>query len=129
MQRDNDHSVLFAIIFEKRHIGNIKIGPINKNYSHADISYFVGDKTLWRRGIATEAINLVSEFGFTDLKLHRIEAGVYAGAIGSWKALDNNGFTKEAIFREQVISHGKYMDVYRYGLLESEFKKIQRKEI
>lgn len=129
-QRDNHHSILFAIILadKDRHIGNIKIGPVNEKHRHADLSYFIGDKGQWNRGIATEAINLVSEFGFKELNLHRAEAGVYAAAEGSWRALEKNGFIREATFRKQVISDGRYMDVYRYGLLASEFQKIQYKE-
>lgn len=125
-QMANDHSVLFAIttILDGRHIGNIKIGPINRYHNHADISYFIGEKSYWNRGIATEAINLVSEFGFCELGLHRVEAGVYAKAIGSWKALERNGFSREAVFREQVKSDREYMDIYRYGLLATEYKKL-----
>ena len=123
-QRDSDHSILFSIFFNEneRHIGNIKIGPIHEQYHHADISYFIGEKNLWGKGIATEAIHLVCEFGFIDLGLHRLEAGAYCEAVGSWKALERNGFRREAVFREQVIFEGKYIDVYRYGLLESEYQ-------
>lgn len=120
-QRENEHSILFAIISneDNRHIGNIKIGPINMHYRHADISYFIGDKQFWNKGIATEAISLVCEFGFGELGLHRIEAGAYAAAVGSWKALEKNGFQREGVFREQVLLNGEYMDIYRYGLLRS----------
>ena len=58
------------------------------------------------------------------MNLHRIEAGTYAKAIGSQRALEKNGFTKEAVFRKQVIFNGEYMDVYRYGLLVDEYKTI-----
>lgn len=123
-QRENNHSVLFAIVSntEKGHIGNIKIGPVHEHYKHADISYFIGDKRFWNKGIATEAIKLVCEYGFEELGLHRIEAGVYAVAVGSWKALEKNGFQREGVFREQVIlGGGGYMDIYRYGLLRSDW--------
>lgn len=122
-QRENNHSVLFAIISreENSHIGNIKIGPIHEHYRHADISYFIGDKQFWNKGIATEAIKLVCEFGFEELRLHRIEAGAYAAAVGSWKALEKNGFHREGIFRDQVILNNEYMDTYRYGLLRSDW--------
>lgn len=122
-QRDNGHSILFAIINNSTqyHIGNIKIGPINLHHHHADISYFIGDKNLWGKGIATEAIRLVCQFGFEEIHLHRIEAGVYSDAVGSWKALEKNGFVREAIFRKQVLSKDGYMDVYRYGILETEY--------
>ncbi len=123
-QRENGHSVLFAIIYEDKHIGNIKIGPVNTHHLHADLSYFIGETSYWNRGIATTAINLVCRYGFEDIGLHRIEAGVYADAVGSWKALERNGFIREGTFRKQVIYHDTYSDIYRYGLLKSELKDL-----
>ncbi len=124
-QRENAHSYLFAIICKENdtHIGNIKIGPIHSHDHHADISYFIGDVNYWNKGIATEAIALICKFGFDDLALHRIEAGTYSCAIGSWKALEKCGFKREGIFREQVFFNGKYIDMYRYGLLGSELNE------
>lgn len=128
-QRENEHSILFAIILqaECRHIGNIKIGPINRYHSRADISYFIGDKSKWNKGIITDAIKLVCEYGFEQWDLHRIEAGAYCAAIGSWKALEKNGFKREGVFRKQAISDGKYMDVYRYGILKQEYLNMKGK--
>lgn len=125
-QRENDHSILLTIRLasDDKHIGNIKIGPINRHHQHADISYFIGDKEFWGKGIATRAINLVAGFGFHELNLHRVEAGAYAAAVGSWKALEKNNFIREAVFRKQVVSDGEYMDAYRYGLLASEYKEV-----
>lgn len=50
---------LYGIFTEKdKHIGNIKIGPIDKNkYTH--ISYLIGDKNYWGKGYATYAIRNV----------------------------------------------------------------------
>lgn len=126
-QRENDHSVLFAIINKatNAHIGNIKIGPVHPHYHHADASYFIGEKSMWGKGIATEAIYLVCKFGFQELNLHRIEAGTYDVAVGSQKALEKNGFTKEGIFRDLAILDGKYINIYRYGLLRDEFQEVK----
>lgn len=122
-QRENNHSILLAITMleDGKHIGNIKIGPVNSYHLHADISYFIGENAYWNKGLASEAINMICQFGFEELGLHRVEAGCYSAAIGSWKALEKNGFVKEGIFRERVISDGEYMDIYRYGLLKKEF--------
>lgn len=121
-QKINTHSVLFAIVSNQgRHIGNIKIGPVHPRYNHADISYFIGEKEHWHKGIATEAIALVCDFGFNELSLNRIEAGAYDCAIGSWRALEKCGFKREGIFREQVFFNDRYIDVYRYAILRSEY--------
>lgn len=125
-QRKSENSILFAIILQDmgKHIGNIKIGPINKYHMHADMSCFIGAKECWHKGIATKAMNLICGFGINDLHLNRIECGVYSSAIGSWKALEKNGFKREGVFRKQVVSNGEYIDLYRYGLLASEYKAL-----
>jgi len=122
-QLENDHSFLFAIILNTSncHIGNIKIGPINKHHNHADISYFIGEKKLWGKGLMTEAVSLACKYAFEVLKLHKLEAGVYCSAVGSWKALEKNGFKREGVFREHSMYNNKYIDVYRYGLLKIEY--------
>ncbi len=126
-QRKNDNSILFAIVLKSKdqHIGNIKIGPIHPHYHHADISYFIGEKEYWHKGIATEAIRLVCKYGFEKLGLHRIEAGAYDCAIGSWKGLEKSGFKREGVFKEQVYFNESYINVYRYGILSSEYSEFK----
>lgn len=108
----SNHSILFAITYGKSkiHIGNIKIGSISEHYHNAEISYFIGKKEYWGKGIATRAIKLVSEYGFNELKLHKMIVGVFDENIGSIKALKKAGFVEEACFKEKLISpiNGKF---------------------
>ena len=73
------------------------------------------------KGIATAAIRLACRCGFDELGLHKIETGAYKEAIASWKALEKNGFKREATLREHMVCGDGYTDVYRYGLLLDEF--------
>lgn len=125
--RESSHSYLFAIIFNNKHIGNIKIGPIHPIYKHADISYFIGDKSSWGKGNAAEAISLVVKFAFEVLNLNKLQAGAFEQNIGSQKALLKSGFKQEGVFRNRVFltSEDNYCDVYEYGILKSEYKKVE----
>jgi len=121
--RESDHSYLFAIIVDGKHIGNIKIGPIHHHYQYADISYFIGEKSYWGKGIATDAIFLITDFGFKILKLNRIQAGAFADNIGSLKALEKNGYKKEAVLRKQIFVNvgDQFQDHIIYGILKDEW--------
>lgn len=121
MERSPDH-YLFGIFLKEnhRHIGNIKIGPISSHYHHAYIGYMIGDVNYWGKGIATEVIGLVCKFSFDELQLHRVKAGAYATAVGSWRALEKNGFQREGISREEIFIGGRYIDTYQYGLIDIE---------
>jgi [ribosomal protein S5]-alanine N-acetyltransferase len=123
--RNSKDSYLFAIIYKKEHIGNIKIGPIHPIYKFADISYFIGEKSAWEKGIATEAICLITRFAFEELGLNRLQAGAYATNIGSQKALEKNYYKKEATYRKKAFINigDEYIDSYMYGILKDEWKK------
>ena len=124
--RQSNHSYLFAITIREganggtRHIGNIKIGPINPFYAYADISYFIGEEDCWGKGIATEAISLVCKFGFEELGLHKIQAGVFGKNIGSIKALKRVGFKNEGCLREQLFTFDNVDDHLYFGILREE---------
>ena len=54
---EKDKNTFFFAIIDKstqKHIGNIKLGPINWNHKFAEIGIMIGDKSYWGRGIATE---------------------------------------------------------------------------
>ena len=117
-QIESEDSYLFAICKpDGTHVGNIKIGPINNRYKHADISYFIGDKNLWNKGVATDVIERTCKFGFEELELHKISAGAYKQARGSIRALEKNGFAKEAVFQDEAMISEQFTDVYRYALI------------
>ena len=121
---NSEHSYIFAIIHNTKHIGNIKIGPIDYLYKFADIGYLIGEKSYWGKGYATEAIGLILKFAFETLKLHRVEAGAYEQNIGSQKALIKNGFVQEGIFRKRKFlkTHDMYCDSYKYSILKEEWE-------
>jgi RimJ/RimL family protein N-acetyltransferase len=118
-------SILFAIeeISSNKHIGNIKIGPINHNHKYADISYFIGDSDSWGKGYATEAVALVTHYAFNYLDLENILAGVYGNNVGSQRVLEKVGYVLCGKFINQLLNvSGDREDHYWYGISRSELK-------
>jgi ribosomal-protein-alanine N-acetyltransferase len=98
------------------HIGNIKIGPIVTRHARSEIGYLIGDRASWGKGYATEAIREVCRYGFEDLGLAKITAGVYDTNKGSAKALLKAGFMHEATIPSYVILEGRRIDSSLFGL-------------
>jgi len=108
-----DPNTFFMGIFKKEkqnHIGNIKLGPIDWNHKIADIGIMIGDKNSWGKGYATDAIKLITNFGFKKLKLHKLTAGAYENNLGSIKAFLKAGFHEEARRRKHFFFKGKFLD-------------------
>ncbi|MBI1984584.1 MAG: GNAT family N-acetyltransferase [Candidatus Wildermuthbacteria bacterium] len=111
--RSNPLVHFFAIIRKdtQKHIGNIKLGPIDTYHSVADIGIMIGDKQSWGKGFATEAILLIASFAFEKLKLHKISAGSYANNIGSIKSFLKAGFAEEGRRRAHARFKSSYVDL------------------
>ena len=116
----NDRNNVFLAIVAKEsceHIGNIKLGPINWIHRTADIGLLIGEKRYWGKGIATEAIKLIVDYGFNTLNLHKITASCYSTNVGSVKAFENVGFVREGQRQGQFHSDGQYVDQIMLGLV------------
>lgn len=119
--RDDPASPWFAICLldDDRHIGNIKLGPVHWLYRRADLSLFIGDRSCWGKGYASEAIALVCDWAFREMDLQKLNAGICAGNIASRRAFEKCGFELEGTLRKEVVSSGQRLDVWCLGLPRS----------
>lgn len=110
---------LFGIFLnaEGRHIGNLKIGPIDHNHGRGELSYFIGDEAARGQGFASEAVALGVRIGFAQLGLHKLTAGIYARNGESGRVLSKNGFKAEGRRPSHFAFEGGRDDMVEYGLL------------
>ncbi|MBS4172192.1 GNAT family protein [Bacillus sp. FJAT-49736] len=111
-QANQDSCFSFGIFLsENNHlIGNVTLSEIARgNYQSCWIGYYL-DKKHNGKGYMTESVKLAVQFGFNELKLHRIEAGVMPHNKGSIKVLEKAGFHREGIAKENVKINGKWED-------------------
>lgn len=113
------NSLLLAIMLhaDGRHIGNIKLGPIDAHHLFADIGLLIGDRRDWGQGYAREAIAAVAEYAFDRLQLHKLTAGCYASNVDSRKAFEACGFSVEGVRRAQYRSGDRWEDAFLLGRL------------
>jgi RimJ/RimL family protein N-acetyltransferase len=108
---------LFAKAKPERHIGNIKLGPINKHHRSASIGIVIGAVEFWGKGLATQAIQALAEYAFSVLRLERLEAGFYATNESSQRAFRRAGFFDEGRRRGARFCEGGRMDEIVMGRL------------
>ena len=60
-------------------------------------------------------------FCFSELKLHRVEAGCATANIASIKVLKKCGMIKEAQRRKLLPIRGEWFDNFEYAILEEDF--------
>jgi len=114
-------SFIFSItlIDTDEFIGLIALNIGKLNYKIAEVWYKL-DPAYWQNGYATEALKAILNFGFTDLGLHRIEAGCAVENIASVKVLEKAGMTREGRKRKILPIRGKWTDNYFYAILDTD---------
>jgi ribosomal-protein-alanine N-acetyltransferase len=91
-------------------IGNVALTEILRGSLQSCYIGYSMDQQQNGKGYMTEAVMLVVDFAFKELKLHRIEAGVMPHNIRSMKVLEKAGFHKEGIAIKNVKINGKWED-------------------
>lgn len=116
--QENNEGILWGIstISDITVIGTICYWRLDKRNYRAEIGYAL-HPAAQGKGIMDEAMKAVLEYGFTQMKLHSVEANVNPLNQGSIKLLERNGFVKEAHFRENFYYNGKFLDSFIYSLI------------
>ena len=115
---------IFAIkLLENNEIVGI-IGFDDIIWSSSVATFFIGigDKGQTGKGIGSEAMRLLLDFGFNELNFHRIQLNVIAYNEPAIKLYERQGFTREGTYREFIHRDGNRYDLYLYGLLRNEWK-------
>ena len=103
-------------------IGLIGINSGKEHYKNAEV-WFQYDYKFWNNGYATESLRKIIDFGFENLKLHRIEAGCAIENIGSISVLEKVGMFREAHTRKLLPLKSGWSDNYGYAILSTDERK------
>jgi len=76
----------------------------------------------WRKGYASEAIRLILDYYFSELRYQKCNVHVYEFNTGSIKLHESLGFQHEGRLRRMIFSEGRYWDEFVLGITREEFE-------
>ena len=95
-------------------IGQITLGGVMYGAMRgAHIGYWI-DRAFANRGFTTQAVNMVSRFGFQELGLHRIEINIRPENAPSIKVAEKAGFIFEGLRPRYLHIDGSWRDHHCY---------------
>ncbi len=119
---DSKREFTFGIFEPGTHnlIGHIALYAVKRlPYSSGFVGYAM-DEIYIGKGIVTEAVNMVVQFAFEQVGLHRVEAYVSTQNNPSIRVLEKAGFQREGLLRKLLYINGKWVDHYMYARLEGQ---------
>lgn len=95
-----------------------------------DQSCFLGevgyglDPAYTGKGYMREALSAFMEYAFNEMKIHRAEAYVRTGNLGSIRVLEECGFHREGTLRHAAYFEGTFRDLYLFSRLKTDASPV-----
>jgi [ribosomal protein S5]-alanine N-acetyltransferase len=102
-------------------IGTCTLASLSTEHRRAELGFAL-TRSVWGRGYMPEVLDVVLDFAFETLALHRVEADSDPRNTRSIRVLESMGFTREGHQRERYWVNGEPQDAVLFGLLRGEWK-------
>lgn len=115
-----DRAFAFYVFREETLVGACNITHIERGTAQsAKLGYWIGEN-FTGRGFARAAVRAASDFCFTGLGLHRVEAAVQIDNAASIKVLEASGFRREGTARGLLKINEAWRDHHIYARLSGD---------
>lgn len=109
----------FAIADAGTGLGLGQIGLWPQSHGRASIGYWVAASAR-RRGVAQDALRMVTSWGLAPPNIHRLELYVEPWNEGSWRAAEQAGYLREGLLRSWEPVGDQRRDMYMYSRLPTD---------
>lgn len=97
---------------------------INMDYGNrnAECIIDIGDKNYWGKGFGKEAFQLLLDYAFNELNLHKVYLRVFSFNERAIKLYQKLGFDEEGELKEQFYRNGAWHDIKMMGLFQKDYR-------
>jgi [ribosomal protein S5]-alanine N-acetyltransferase len=103
-------------------IGVCGFSKYDEANNKAEVGYLL-NYDYWNKGITTEALKRVMDFGFNNMKLTKIEARCISENLASEKVMIKSGMKLDKMIKNDKIYKGNFVDLKLYSALKSDIYK------
>ena len=104
-------------------IGCCGLTNIDWKNGHTEVSIYIGAKDWQRKGHASTCLQLLLQYAFNELRLHRVYATIFSYNKKSITLFEKNGFTFEGDHKDARFWNGKYYDEKMYSVINNDVYK------
>jgi [ribosomal protein S5]-alanine N-acetyltransferase len=122
-QREAGELVCFGIVPHgmTQAVGIIQVRSLEKGFRTAEWGFALGSP-YWGNGMFIESANMVLDFTFDQIGVHRLEARSASHNGRGNGALQKMGAIQEMRLRQSFLKHGTYYDQYLWSILREDWK-------
>jgi len=102
-----------------KHVGNISLQNISEKNKNAEFAIIIGETSFYGKGIGKEAGQLIIDYGFDTLGLHRIYCGTSQYNIAMQKLALNLKMKKEGIGVDAIVKNEQFINICKYAIVNN----------
>ncbi|WP_377890191.1 GNAT family N-acetyltransferase [Alkalihalobacillus sp. R86527] len=102
-------------------IGIVSLINIDLKNRNAECIIDIGNVDYWGKGYGTEAMNVLLEYSFCELNLHKITLRVFSYNERAIKLYERLGFDKEGEQKEQLFRDGKWHGIILMAVFQESY--------
>ena len=111
--------IQLSIWVEGNFAGMVELKKLSQG-ANGEIGYWIG-REFQGRGLVTKTVELLLDYGFREMGLHRIQIQAATGNQRSRAIPERLGFTHEGTLREVALLNGAFVDYEVYSILAREW--------
>lgn len=101
-------------------IGLLQIDRVNRK---AEYYITLGSDVYKGAGVSAAATRFLLSYAFSQLELNRVYLYTETENIPMQRLAEKVGFKKEGCVKDDIISHGRYVDRFIYGICKKDYLK------
>ncbi len=120
-EREAGSSVTYIIEKKEGKVfcGLIELRDLDYEHSLGELSFWLA-REAWGQGYMSEAVQMIVQYAFEELKLNRLYAYHMLRNPATGRVLEKNGFRQEGLLRQRVQKWDKYEDVTLMAILRQD---------
>lgn len=120
-QREDMHVFAVRRLDSDELVGTCQLRDVDMRHESAELVVRIGDKRQRGKGVGTEAVRLLLEYGFNQLGLNRIQLHVFSDNLPAIRVYEKVGFIREGVMREHSLIEGERKDALLMAVLRRDF--------
>lgn len=126
-QPDAVHQFVLCRLGDTAQLGGVGLRTIDRINGSAEVSIFIGDPGAWGQGLGTDAMNVLLDFAFGELRLQRVWLRVFDYNPRARRSYEKAGFVMEATLRHDRFHRGRHHDSHLMAIVREDWERMDRR--
>jgi len=126
-----DEGIQFTICLlgQNDSIGGVGLREVDRENASAEVSIFISKPAEWSKGLGTDAMRVMLDFAFGEMRLERVWLRVFDYNRRAARSYEKAGFTREVLLRHDRFHRGKHHDTDLMAIVRPDWEADPRKKI